>query len=614
MRKIIFILFLLPFVACQKKEASKQQDVLDQVARLRSFTFVNSDSVRFYQQRLQKIANPDIPLQHALLLFADAMYNETAGIHRKALSDLDEALPLFEKAKNDSFAAACILGKGNCYKLTGNADSAVYYYQSALHAYEKLQNSFFVTVCLVDLAETYQENNDIANSAKYLAMGKANEPYGSKIYVSILHLQANLYGMKGQTDSALLTDRAGIALALQNNYPDKLSPFYDNTAQCYLKLKRYDSAEYYYRSCIRADSLNGRLQLVADSYTQLVNLYAAEKDEHKMNTVAAYALKLCDSTQYLHGKYEVYEGLNNYYGSSNDRLRSGEIKDSLLSVYQRLVNEETEARTAQYNVEFETERKEQLINAQEKDIRRGRGLTVLLSTLALSLLVTLVTLYRNHRAARALAVSRAIQEQTDINTRKVFETEQAERIRIARDLHDSIGQKLSVLKMYITGPEDHQKRSPALLDETIQEVRNISHNLLPEELNFGLLKAIRSDTDKLTASGKFHVTMHTEGEENISLIPLPVSLNILMVFRELTSNLVRHSGASQIDITVSAKENLLDLILKDNGSGINKKQIAGSKGLGWKNIFTRISILTGSIDIADNEPRGNIITIKIPLP
>ena len=613
--KIFPVVLCFLFIAgCRKKETAPGESVYDRIARVRAFTFVNSDSVLYYKAELQKIADPEIPLHHALLSFADALYNETAGVHRKALADFEEAIPLFERAKNDSFVAACLLGKGNCYKLTGNVDSAVYYYQAALHSYEKLHNSFFVTVSLVDLAETYEENNDIENSAKYLALGKANEAYGSKIYVSILHLQANLYGMKDQTDSALLTDRTGIALAQQYHYPDKLSSFYDNTAQCFLKLKRYDSADYYYRNCIRADSLNGRLQLVADTYTQLVNLYAAEKEGNKMNAAAAYALKLCDSTQYLRGKYAVYQGLDNYYSSSKDLFKAGEAKDSLLSIYKRLTGEETEARTAQYNVEFETARKEELIHTQEAGLRRGRGITILLTMLAASLLVTLIALYRNYRTSKRIAVNCAIQEQKDINTREVFESEQAERIRIARDLHDSIGQKLSVLKMYITGEEDQQKRSPALLDETIQEIRNISHNLLPEELNFGLLKAIESDTGKLQETGKFRVTTGIAGKENFPLIPLPVSLNVLMVFRELLSNLVKHSGAEEIDIKISATEHLLSLIIKDDGSGVNKKLIAESRGIGWKNIFTRINMLKGSIDIADNEPSGNIITLQIPLP
>ena len=614
MKQCCFLFFISMLIAgCNAPGRAPDSKLYPLVEKMRSFVFVNTDSVQAYRNRLQSEANHDKTIDAAFLKYADALYHVTAGVHNKALTDFDDAITLFEKAKADSFVAFCRLGKGNCYKLTGNSDSAVLYYLKSLSDFESLKKSSFVTATLANLAETYEEKEDLPNTKKYIDLAKANESFGSKTYISVLHLQANYYGMSDKKDSALETDKTGIALATQFGYPDILSQFYDNMAQCYLEEKKYDSARTYYFKCISLDSTSGRLQLVADTYKQLVQVFADKNEEAGMKSAAARALELCDSTDYLRGKYDLYQTLDQYFFSKNDLRASSAYKDSALNIYKKLINQETEARTTQYNIEFETAHKEKLISEQEGDLRKIKYTTALLSILAALLIISIVALYRNYKKGREIAVSKAIREQKDINTKSVFETEQGERIRIARDLHDSIGQKLSVLKMYISAGNAEQEKTSALLNDTITEVRNVSHNLLPEELNFGLLKALRSDIDKTQRSGVFHVLFKTEETDRFDNIPLPVSLNILMIFRELISNLIRHSKAKNVTATLSSDDTSISLRLSDDGVGITRAQIDSSKGIGWKNIFARIDIVNGKIFIDANQPHGNIVTVNIPV-
>ncbi len=611
MKKLLFILSVFLFCGCGRKKDAPVEEISSTITKLRTFIFVNSDSLKFYRDKLRHSCDPAIPAQNARLKYADALYNITAGIHNKALTDFKDASVIFEKEKDDSFLAYCYLGEANCYKLTGNADEAVLHYLKATDLFEKNHNDFYVNVCYANLAETYEEKYDEENARKYLKIAISKQAYGSKTYVSVLHLQANLYGMTGKTDSAMVTDSEGIFLAQKFHYPELISAFYDNMARCYTDWKQYDSADHYYRKCIYTDSLSGRIQLMADTYAQLVNVYGAQKQEAKMETMAAHAFMLCDSTQYLRGKYAVFEGLGNYYSTQKEWERAATVKDSMQSIYKRLINEQTESNIAEYNVAYETSKKEQLIFAQQNKLQKITYLSVILSLIALLLAISIFTLFRNYKAKRSIAISKAIQEQKDINVQTVFESEQQERIRIARDLHDSIGQKLSVIKMYLTGDESNFAKTPALLDETIQEVRNISHNLLPEELNFGLLKAINSDIEKIRQSGKFKVDVSID-EGAYKQIPLSASLNIVMVFRELLSNLVKHSSAEDITIIMTAANKVFTMQLTDDGNGINSEMIAESDGIGWKNIFARITMLKGNIVISGNEPHGNIVTIKIP--
>ncbi len=595
-----------------KNTSQKNETSLPYLAyKVRSFSLINSDSIKYYNDLLQKNANKAIPAENALMQFCDGMYQLTTGLHNKALVSFKDALAIFEKEKNDSLLFYAHVAIGNCHKLSGNADEAIRIYLKVIPSKENTSNKNLFSICYTNLAETFQLKYDLPNATKYVLLAKSYEPYATRTYVRLMHLEANIFGMNNVIDSALLIDYEGLSLAAKYNYPEKFTPFYDNMAQCFIAKKNYDSAAHYYNKCIVIDSLNGRLQLMADTYAQMVNLYAAKNEPENMKLVAKYAYNLCDSTQYLRGKYMIFDGLSNYYSKTQNWKSLAEVKDSLQQVYKRLINKETEEKIAQYNVEYETSKKEQLITAQQNTLQNTRYLTLLISIVALLLGVIIFALVRDYKIKKAMAVNEAIQIQNDINVKAVFESEQTERIRIARDLHDSIGQKLSVLKMYLNNRENDAVKTPNLLDETIQEVRNISHNLLPEELNFGLHNALKSDIEKIENTGYFKVTTQIE-DEAFQQISLLTSLNIVRIFREILSNLVKHSKATEIGIHVFMAQNIFHLQVKDDGIGIPSKAIEDSKGIGWKNIFTRINMLKGTIKIEKTTP-GTSIQIKIPI-
>ncbi len=605
------LLFLVVLLSCKNNSPAVEKMALNNsLAKVRSFVFINSDSIKYYNNILQNVVDKNIPTEYAVLKYCEGLYFLTVGLHNKALTYFEDCTQMFAKLKNDSFLSYSYLAMGNCNKLSGRADDAIKNYLMALPSNEK--KPYILTLCYGNLAETYQQKNDLENAKKYLRLAKSNEPNGTRTYVSLLHFEANIFGMNGMFDSALLTDYKGLELAKKNNYSDKFSSFYDNIARCFLEEKNYDSATHYFKKCIYLDSINGRVQLMADTYSQMVNVYGFKNEPDKMKATALYALQLCDSTQYLRGKYSVFEGLNNYYSITKKWQQLAVVKDSMQQIYKRLINEETEAKIAQYNIEFETTKKEQLIATQKNKLQKITYVTGGISLVALLLVVSIIAIYKNYKTKKSMAVNAAIQVQKDSNVQAVFESEQTERIRIARDLHDSIGQKLSVLKMYLNNRENDEVKTPALLDETIQEVRNISHNLLPEELNFGFLNAIKSDVDKIKNTQVFEVILEIEDApyEKISLL---TSLNLVRIFRELLTNLVKHSQASKVFITLKITDNNFHLQIKDNGIGIDKNDIQESKGIGWKNIFTRMNMLKGNIVIEDNKPAGNIVQIQLPI-
>lgn len=204
----------------------------------------------------------------------------------------------------------------------------------------------------------------------------------------------------------------------------------------------------------------------------------------------------------------------------------------------------------------------------------------------------------------------------------VFKSEQNERIRIARDLHDSIGQKLALQKMMISkliseSAENERNElinASGLIDDTITEVRTISHNLIPAELNLGLLKAIEDTAERIRFAGNVEVELNSNAiqlkEEEL---PIEQQITVYRIVQEILNNLLKHARATRINIDLNRIKNQLFVSIKDNGVGFDTRNLVADEGLGWKNINARVRFLSGELNIQSHNSEGTTVKIIIPV-
>ena len=194
----------------------------------------------------------------------------------------------------------------------------------------------------------------------------------------------------------------------------------------------------------------------------------------------------------------------------------------------------------------------------------------------------------------------------------LYEGEQKERIRIAQDLHDSIGQKLSVMKLLLPDDKDNteMQKISALLDETTTEVRSISHNLIPEILNFGLLKALEKTAVQINSSPTVRCSLTIAKQLKINL-PKQAEVVVFRIVQEILNNMVRHAGASEICIRLSQIKNEFKIFIEDNGIGFDPSKIENSEGLGWKNLKARTKLIGGTLNISTEKGKGSQFEISI---
>lgn len=196
---------------------------------------------------------------------------------------------------------------------------------------------------------------------------------------------------------------------------------------------------------------------------------------------------------------------------------------------------------------------------------------------------------------------RRISERRILNT--VLRTEEKERQRFSKDLHDGLGPLLSSAKMSVSAlnSADMSEQNKEIIrnvnyvvDEAIRSLREISANLSPYVLNdFGLSRAISNFINKLPR-GEMRIVFET----NLKNERFDTDIEVILyrVVCELINNSLKHSGAARVDLSLHYQQGQIRIRYKDNGCGFDPDKV-GQKGMGISNIFSRISSLKGEVSI-----------------
>ena len=211
-----------------------------------------------------------------------------------------------------------------------------------------------------------------------------------------------------------------------------------------------------------------------------------------------------------------------------------------------------------------------------------------------------------------------IQKNEEILTALV-EGQTLERKRVAVELHDNLGSMLSGMKWRLQAldkeklSEKEQKVYEGILTmmgDAYSEVRLISHNLLPAELEkSGLPGALQKLANDINQSEKLQLSINFD--ENSIKIDKKTELELYSICLELVNNILKHSGATKSSISFQIKNENLVLQIEDNGKGISPE--IQKKGMGFKNIINRVNSLKGKLIMSSAEEQGTTFLMKFPL-
>lgn len=206
--------------------------------------------------------------------------------------------------------------------------------------------------------------------------------------------------------------------------------------------------------------------------------------------------------------------------------------------------------------------------------------------------------------------------------RASIRAQEEERKTIARNLHDELGAMISIMRMQLMQLEsDLSENLPGsplvqqaeqvlqLSESVLRSMRQISHNLLPPQLEtFGLAITLEDTADQI--NGIEGMTMKLAIPPEFPRLPPETELALYRIFMELTNNTLKHAGASEIDVQLTLTGEKLQMCFADNGKGLDEHATA-LPGLGHKNIDARMHTLDGQFYLLQNTGQGMKAVVEL---
>lgn len=207
------------------------------------------------------------------------------------------------------------------------------------------------------------------------------------------------------------------------------------------------------------------------------------------------------------------------------------------------------------------------------------------------------------------AVQHALETEKALLADRLIQVQEEERSRLARELHDGMGGLLGSIRIgafhQLKDAGEAQHWIDKQLEDAIEDLRNIAHDLMPVHLQEkGLVHTLEKTVSRWNAANDFVIHLHCG---SLHRYPLSVEAGIYRIVTELLYNVKKHAAATEVFLSVWEEENRIVLMVEDNGKGFDPNN---TEGLGWKNIRYRVQYLEGKVSVDSNE-KGTTIIIEV---
>lgn len=590
-------------IAASLKYAEKELQLAQSTGRIADEGQAESDIGNIYNRK------GDYPtaLEH---------YYKSAAIRKK--------LGLSEKLAGVYVNIATVLSRQNKQK------EALDIYFKSLKIFEQHNDKRKQATVLGNIGHIYYE----------LEQNKEAEPFFRRSLelakeANILSLMTGAYsylgGLKYEAkdyDSTLYYYKLAEKICEENNLVYDLAVIYNNTGTLYMRKKDYKrSVEYLEKSLELRVQLQDQLG-IGTSNINLGEVYKITGDYEKSLVHLRKALEIFTALHSLINIKQANGMIGEVYQAKGD-LKSAihymqiysEYKDSVYN--EDVVNKFTEMKT-----KYESEKKDLEIANHKAEIKAKEQQNYIKNIVIISILVffalaalLVYSMVKRRQLRQKAAAEAQLAEMKVQRSKAVIEAEEKERIRIAQDLHDGVGQLLSAAKLNLSGLESTIrfgqqqeetlfKNAIDLVNDSVKEVRAVSHSMMPNTLiKLGLASAVREFISKMGALPNLKADLEIVGlEERLDQQTESV---LYRVIQEVVNNIIRHANASHISLQLIRHEKELTVMIEDNGVGFDTSKIKESEGLGLKGIISRIDFLNGRVDFDSTPGKGTTVTIEV---
>jgi two-component system, NarL family, sensor kinase len=526
------------------------------------------------------------------------------------------------------------------YNRKGDFTEALDMYMKALTGYEDLKDTSLIALANGNIAQVYIHLKDFKSGYAYCLRGIAlNRHIGQThgLTSALLNLSSVLIN-QGRCDTALVVLRDDLELTRRLGARGPEISILSNMYYAYVGLGQFNlikpTAEKLMAVSLSLNNLEGQCYALIG----LKYYYLDKKNYAKAEQAIIEAINIARHNGLIVPLREAYKEAASIEMARGDQKRYvyyDVLRDSLDDL---MLNDKVLKNTKDIEGKYALHKKQveiDMLNGQEKvqQLTLKQRMTTIwgLAALVLGIVLTGFFYYRNYQyKKRLLVTSGLLQEQRILElekekqllaTQAVLQGQVEERTRLAKDLHDGLGSILSSTKYsfavvrenLVISKEnaDAFERSMEMLDKSINELRRVAHNMMPEALiKFGLDTALKDFCNSVDQSGALHLTYQSY-DLNETSIPRMTAASIYRIVQELVNNVIRHALASQALVQMIRKGDMLSIAVEDNGTGFDSTMLGQNGGVGYLNLRNRVAYLNGTIDIETSPGNGTSVNIEI---
>ncbi|MEM6684848.1 MAG: ATP-binding protein [Bacteroidota bacterium] len=515
-----------------------------------------------------------------------------------ALSYYVKTQRYYERVNDQKRLPSVVNAIGNIYEKKGEDSIAIEYYMRSSKISKQNKDARRAAIGLINAGNVYQNTN---------RFDKAIESIEEAISILDEHRAEN---------------PKAIAKTQQIYYKAKL-----NLAAAFRQDKKTEKAQELYSYLFKnLDSIDDRL-IYSHALQGQGDLYFDQKSFAQSIPPYENALRIFQESGFQEAAYQVMPSLVASYRATNKYEKGllllstyNSMKDSIFNLEEnKILNEAIK--------KYEVAQKEQLIAQKNLEIeQKNSQRTILLISIAAIVLLAIILLFFYRKRAvykitiveqekklKDQEIDQLKQEAKSIAIDNMLVGQEQERARIAADLHDSLGGLLSSAKSHFLATKatatnkNSVPKTAVLLDQAYEEVRRISHNMMPKALAVSGLHAAITDIAENLEQENYHVTLE------LNSIPTLTETHEIMLYRiiqELINNIKKHANATTIFIQLYSNANTVFVTVEDDGAGFDVATAKQKRGLGLQNIESRITLLNGVITWDTQIGKGTTVLVS----